>query len=154
MKSKKDASIRLIVGALLTSNLTTREIMGIAKIIRNDPSWPLKLSDCIIDVINITNAQINSPKHLYYQETENVEYMADDLLRAFKAKGIAKKNALKLLYANAKGLQWKPNQNKSLRENIIQLLNFAELDGVATRIHDQIFDYLNVRKDPYLRELL
>ena len=146
---------RLIAGALLGSELSSRELMELSERLRFDRTWTDQLANFMEELAHITSLRPirrygESPRDEYDERSSPV----DEIVDIFRSKRLRKTDALEILVAFAGGQNWMPNPGETLRQNVHQLLKSLPRAKEKTELINNIVGALSTHRDPYLRKLL
>lgn len=146
---------RILIGSVLSSNFSTKEIQGIAKKLITDPYLAQRIGNDLLDILHLLKySDSHLANKLNVDNEYNISYYVEDIIQIFSNKRISKNKALKLLSGLSKNNKWKPNPNDTLRNNVYDALNVFNSEKKMLEFYEYLINSLSVRKDPYLRELL
>lgn len=154
MARKRDKTYRLIVGALLGSNLTDKELLQISERLIFDSRWSEQLGLYVREIVDVL--EFSRPKFeegFGLDQADSPEFFAYEIVELFSKKRLPKKEALAILSEVSGSKEWKPNHNLTVRQNSVALLLTLRSSTVALDLIKKIRYRLGYGGDPYLREL-
>ncbi len=154
MARKRDKTYRLIVGALLGSNLTNKELLQTSERLIFDSRWSEQLGLYLREIVDISEfSKLKFEEGFGLDQADSPEFFAYEIVELFSRKRLPKKEVLAILSEVSASNEWKPNPNLTVRENSMALLQILGSRTEALNLTKKIRYRLGYGGDSYLREL-
>lgn len=154
MRRQPARALRIIAGALLSSDLDSKELLEISERLRYDRRWTERLSSLIQDLAHTSGrAGLDSRGPGLTSEPQSAQDFADELTRMFSRKRLRKLKALHILRRLSDSKSWKADPSRTLRENAEDLIRTLPGPKQARVLVARVAEYLGYAQDPYLRGL-
>lgn len=138
----KNKAIRLLTSTLMSSNLTTRELIEISRALKNQDEFTRQLGYHLYKLITVTMDNDND------NESEGDEEKLDYVIRLLKSKNISKSKIVMLIDNILPGFEdYVSNQQLTVRSMLRMLQENTNEAGL-----DHLLDI--IRNDEYLEHIL
>ena len=146
---------RLIVGALLGSNLSQKELIYISERLLYDKKWREQLAIYLRNIAEITYMS-RTKADMYHEGADRdlAEEYAAEIVEMFSSKRVPKLDSLKTLKNFSRSKSWIPSPNRTVRENATELLRSLKTENEVKALLNDLADYLGYEGDPYIRGLM
>jgi len=144
--------LRIIVGSLLASSLSDRELILVSERLLVDKRWARRLAFMLRELPRITRSA--GLGRGLDPDTVSFDACVEETLDLFKQKRWPKRKALDLLRHLNPARSWKPDPTRTLRENVNQLLGQFSSAREASGFVHTLAQHLGYQRDPYLHNLL
>jgi hypothetical protein len=152
MRPKDERIQRILLGALVSADLSPRDLFEIAGRLEGDRRFTEHLSYLIRNAAEMLNALQTRRQRSLLSEPDPLEETIADVLRLFERRRMPKQQALRIVRSVARSKPWRPKPSATLRNNVADLLNSCSEDERRRFVAD-VAKALGLSEDPYLREL-
>lgn len=121
----RERALRAMTAALLSSDLTPREIREVARSFKTDPSLGEQLAQLVDTIVANFHISPHDPKRSPPKQAEAATFDVRRFLNAIANPTLPKEDLLRRLQSYAQNPDWSPNSNWSPRKILSEFMKVA-----------------------------